>query len=166
MPSPDPLTSGMLGDLAVLDPDTVAVDWIAPRRPGDPSALVTDRRFSDDGGRTWRTIPMSPEITDEVAAVPAGAELRPRCADSATRSLRSCPYPGIAVVRPDTGTAALLANGPALDQALPGAVPTAAGHWWAVGRVPGTPRWALSVSTDDGRTWTTGALAWQGAPSS
>jgi hypothetical protein len=111
------------------------------------------RWFSDDAGTSWRKVPVDP--AQSVPAIPAGAVLQARCAVVVSY----CHEPGgLLVLLPDSGRSATLANQPPLTETRPGAVPAADGAWWVSGRDPATGQWAVSVSRDDGRTWSTGLL--------
>ena len=142
-----------IGRLIVLGPDELVVDW---SNVDDGSSSASARVHSDDGGRTWQNVPVPGVVTDTVPAIPDGAQLQPACV-TATRA-PVCATPTFTLARPGSGAAAVLADPPPLSNPEPGALPTADGHWWAFGHVPGTERWALAVSTDDGRTWTTTPL--------
>lgn len=138
-----------LVDLMVLGPDEIAVDW----QPGPgPHGSGVSRVYSDDGGRTWREVAVPTEVTDVVPSIPDGARLEPGCP-----RVTSCLTRTFTVVRPGSGTSAVLADPPPLRDPVPGAVPTDDGYWWVAGERPGKPTWSLAVSADAGRTWHTSA---------
>ncbi|GAB3449595.1 sialidase family protein [Actinophytocola sediminis] len=154
VPIPERGDVALAGDLVVLGPNELVVDFVnIGRRTSSRSARV----HSGDGGRTWQEVPMPAVVTDTVPAIPEGAQLRSACAIEPVNRPR-CETPTFTVVQPGTGASAVLAAAPPLVTPMPGVIPTAAGHWWALGQVPGTSAWAISVSTDDGRTWTTSEL--------
>ncbi|MCT2587128.1 sialidase family protein [Actinophytocola gossypii] len=147
IPKPEPAAElGHLTHFMVLGPDEIALDWDTFGIGGPEKT----RMYSDDGGRTWRHVPVPATVTDVVPAIPEGAELQPGCPRP-----WDCRTSTFAVVRPGSGTSAVLADPPPLRNVVPGAVPTADGYWWVVGQPPGAEGWALAVSADDGRTWTT-----------
>lgn len=152
VPVPERTDIDHLGRLIVLGPDELVVDWA---NLGEQTSSASARVHSDDGGRTWRNVPVPAVVTDAVPAIPEGAQLQRACATSAPYS---CSTPTFTFALPGSGAAAVLADPPPLANPVPGEIPTADGHWWALGHVPGTARWAFSVSTDDGRTWTTTPL--------
>lgn len=144
----------MLGRLIVLGPSELVVEQ---PDTADGIGSGAPRLHSADGGRTWRNVPTPIQVTDVVASIPSGAQLLPACFNR-PGTHPPCGTPTFTMVRPGTGTSAVLADPPPLVDPIPGAIPTAGGHWWAVGRQPRTRAWAISVSTDDGRTWQTDTL--------
>ncbi|GAB3449603.1 sigma factor-like helix-turn-helix DNA-binding protein [Actinophytocola sediminis] len=153
IPVPDRDDINTFGWLVVLGPDQLAIDHGIV---SDNTTSQSARIYSADGGRTWRDVPMPPVVTETVPAIPRGANLLPACSGALADQL--CTTPTFTVVRPGSGTSAVLANPPPLSNPTPGPIPTPAGHWWAVGKSPETREWAIALSRDDGRTWTTSAL--------
>jgi photosystem II stability/assembly factor-like uncharacterized protein len=142
LPAPDgKAESGLLQQLYVLGQDKIVVE--APR----------ERWYSDDGGRSWRKVPIERALS--VEAIPDGAVLEPQCAVVTTVCRR---LGRILVMLPDSGRSAALANPPPLQQLSPGTVPAADGGWWVSGRDPATGRLAIAMSRDAGRTWSVGPL--------
>lgn len=159
VPTPDGVPRRFLPRLYVLGEDEVVASWFLPG-----AVDAAERRLhSEDGGRTWQPVAMPRLVTDTVPAIPDGALLVQACAKTVTGEAR-CAEEGFAAVLPGTGASARLANSPPLWGATAGRFPTADGHWWAVGRTPGTRNWAMAVSEDDGRSWTTTPLDFEGAP--
>lgn len=153
VPTPDRDDLHPVGQLSVLGPNELVFDWAAT---GDGAGSESARMHSADGGRSWQDVPMPAVVTDTVAAIPDHAALQPACL--AALQSQACGTPTFTVVWPGPGAPAVLADPPPLSNPRPGALPTADGQWWVLGNVPGTARWALAVSTDDGRTWTTTPL--------
>jgi hypothetical protein len=149
LPAPDgKAESGLLQQLYVLGQEKIVVE--APR----------ERWYSDDGGRSWRKVPIERGLS--VQAIPEGAVLEPQCAVVTTVCRR---LGRLLVMLPESGRSAALANPPPLANLSPGSVPTADGAWWVSGLDPGTGRPAIAVSRDAGRSWTVGAVpAFDGTP--
>lgn len=158
VPSDLEMFQGQLGELRVLGPDEIVLDW---RRSGDPKNARTNRAHSVDAGRTWRTVEVPPVPTDTVPSIPDGGALVPACV-TLFGGGQQCAEQGVAVVLPGSGASVRLANEPPLEDVQPGQVPTADGRWWMVGRDRESRDWTLAVSDDAGRRWTTTALDWQG----
>lgn len=154
IPIPERTDLYLIGDLTVLGPEELVVDW---RSEKNPTSSASARIHSTDGGRTWQDVPMPDVVTEVVPAIPDHAELVPACSVDPTKR-PPCTTPSFTVVLPGTGTSAVLANPPPLLTPVPGSLPTANGRWWAVGQQPDTKDWAITVSADDGRTWNTVTL--------
>ncbi len=109
-------------------------------------AISATSRFSADGGRTWKD---QQRASGTIPAVPAGGW--PACLEDNSGILR-CEVYG---VNPQTGTQRKLATQPpsmiptGLNRVPPGA------GLWVSGYVEQSNRTGLSVSRDNGRTWTT-----------
>lgn len=142
-----PVNGASIGQLIALGPEEVAVDWWGP------SATEAYRMHTADSGRTWDIVPAEPR--GSVPEIPAGAALEPACVDRTG----ACDEETLQAVVPGSAQTVLLPSGPRLRQAFPGPVPLEGGRWWVVGIVPGTLRWAIGVSDDNGRTWTVSAPA-------
>lgn len=138
------------GDLFVLGPHEVVVDWGAPDDPGG-----VRRVHSVDDGRTWTEVSAVPRRT--VQEIPKGARLELTC----LASRPECHGASVSMVLPGTGESALLTTAPRLRYPAPGRARLVGGQWWLVGLHPSKSRWMVAVSEDDGRTWTVSALAAQ-----
>jgi len=152
-------SKGQLPVPHVLGPQEIALDWT---RPDPANNRVGRRAFSEDGGQTWRTVELPHVPTESVPAIPDGGELVRACAELVGGG-QQCAARGFAVLMPGTGESALLANAPELEDVEASRAPTADGRWWLVGRAPETRDWTIAVSDDDGRTWVTSTLDWQGS---
>jgi DNA-directed RNA polymerase specialized sigma24 family protein len=141
--------AGAMGQLVVLGPDEVAVDWY----PQSPLSGEVYRVHSTDRGRTWERV--STEQRRSVAEIPAGGSLQEPCYG---RGGRCDDQETLSVVVPGTAESASLPSAPRLRQVIPGRVPLEDGRWWITGIVPGTLQWAVGVSDDNGRTWTVSRL--------
>ncbi len=157
LPRPKESPSWALGQLRVLGPDEVTVDWSL-----SPTNERTYRAHSVDGGRTWQAVPVPPVVTDTVDSIPDGGLLAPGCAVLVGGS-QQCSERTFVVEVPGSGASARLANEPPLTAMLAGDIPTADGQWWVVGRDPKTEHWGIALSDDDGRTWRTTVLDWRGS---
>jgi hypothetical protein len=138
----------MMGVLLVLGPLEVAVDWF----PVTAASAEVYRVHSTDGGRSWKSVAAEPRGT--LSHIPAGGVLQPSCLGDLDRCTDFRP----SVVVPGTGSTGRLTSAPRLEQAYPGVVPLDGNRWWIAGIVPGTQQWAVSISSDSGRTWTTSRL--------
>lgn len=136
-----------IGDLVVLGPDEVVIDWQAPR-----SLKVVRRMYSADKGRTWTRVAAVPSRA--VREIPAGAMLEHFCL---TRP-PECRGATVSMVLPGSGESALLTTAPRLRYVRPGLVPIDGNRWWMVGLHPQKKLWMAALSEDDGRTWTVSAL--------
>jgi len=156
LPRPPSAPTWSKGNLHTLTQDELTVDWPL-------SAALEGSRFhrihSTDGGRTWQTVAVPPIVTDTVPAIPEHGALVPSCARLAAGGTR-CTERGFAVLQPGTGESAGLEHRPPLTAMQAGVGPTPDGRWWVVGRDPKTNRWGISISNDDGRSWTTTVLDW------
>lgn len=117
--------------------------------------VTTDRSWvSSDRGQTWREAVQRVDPPIDVA--PEGALIQPMCAPGDDE----CGTGQVAVVNPDTGAIAPLANQPNLNPLTgvnPLPVPTDA-SLWVSGRVGENGPPAVAVSHDRGRTWKTSPL--------
>ncbi len=156
LPRPDSAPSWSMGNLEVLGPDEITVDW--PLSPVNETLRI-HRSHSVDGGVTWETVLVPDVVTDTVPAIPEGGVLTQNCVRLAGAG-GQCAERGVVVVLPGSGKSAALANRPPLTAMLAGTLPTRDGVWWMAGRDPATDHWGLAVSDDDGRTWTTTVLDW------
>jgi len=132
----------------VLGPDVLVLD----RMLNEQRMVGYERLRSDDGGRTWQKVVHLYKI-DGVAPIEPLAKLG-TCAGG-QRGFTCGP---LAAVRPDSGVTVQVPAQPALVDPIPGWDATVDGKWWAFGRDPATRRWALGVSADAGRSWSTSAL--------
>jgi photosystem II stability/assembly factor-like uncharacterized protein len=117
--------------------------------------------ISADSGRTWREVRqfgLGPP-----SRIPAGGFLGMTCIGTAEDQSDSCDY-GIGVSLPESGTVAPVLTQPGLIEPQPGDSATAGGHHWAVGRDPVTGTWAVTVTADEGETWTTTPIDLPGEP--
>ncbi|MFG2044538.1 hypothetical protein [Dactylosporangium sp. NPDC048998] len=104
-------------------------------------------RFSTDGGRNWQDLKSSPGTTP---AVPTGGWAT--CPEDDSQGMSQCAVYGVDV---KTGAEKKLANQPpTITPTGLNKVPTGAGLWVS-GFVPQAYRVGVSVSRDDGRTWST-----------
>lgn len=144
--------NGMLteqGGMTVLDADHLVVYAPAPA----PSTYAA-RYKSDDAGRTWRE---SSLLTREPLQIPAGAELTQLCG-----VVGDCAS-GLGTVGVDD-RAAFLPTQPPLADPQPGRSSTAGGRYWVAGKDRSTDRWAISVTSDEGKTWSTTLVDPPGEP--
>lgn len=134
-------------ELEVLGPHTLAIARVP---------IVNEETYepfvSVDGGRTWRAYSELTLVAPSTS--PAGAKLQQTCAGSTGSECAT----GLAVLSPEKGTMSLTPTQPAIVEAQSGEVATAGGRFWAVGQVPGSQNWAVSVTSDAGATWTTTPL--------
>lgn len=141
LPAP-PADDSAIVAVIVLGPERVAIDRLAPEGGGG------ERIYSDDAGRTWRTVPAAWDAPT-IDSIPVGGVLSLGCA--------SAPGPDncgqLVVTLPSGGEVRAIAAHPDLFDLVPGPTPTAEGTWWTSGSDPVTQRPMLAVSTDDGRTW-------------
>jgi hypothetical protein len=156
IPRPETAPSWARPELIVLGPDEVTLDWAVS--PAVETTRIA-RWHSVDAGVTWEKVDVPVLVTDTIAAIPENGVLAPTCARPSSDE-RQCEERGFVVVQPGTGRAAKLANSPSLIAMLAGRAPTADGYWWVAGRDSKTDHWALAISRDDGRTWTTSILDW------
>jgi hypothetical protein len=154
LPRPDSAPSWAGGRLVALGRDEVTVEWSASVSPEESDV---HRVRSADGGRTWEQVTVPNLVTATVEDIPDGGKLIPTCAKLAGGGTQ-CTERGVAVLLPGSGESALLANRPRLTATAAGSAPMADGRWWMVGRDPTTYKWALAISDDDGRSWTTTVL--------
>lgn len=151
---PKDAPSWATGTLELLGPDELTIDWgLSLADDGAP----IHRTYSSDGGRTWREVDVPGIVTETVSSIPDDATLAWRCARLVGGG-EKCAERGFAVVLPGSGRSARLAAEPPLTAMVAGASPTADGRWWVAGRDPRTNLWGLSVSDDNGRSWTTRVL--------
>lgn len=133
-----------VGELHALGGCRLAVD--DPNPYTDSSGL---RWFSDDCAETWQHVPARPRGTAE--SIPPGGTIGTACPVKG-RGLDLCAAT-LTVTAPDTGGRQWLAGAPRLKHLRVLAVPQADGGWWLTGRHPGTGRWMVASSHDDGATW-------------
>ena len=137
------------GLLFVLGPDRVALgDFAEPAGPGRAAA----KWYSADSGRTWRQVPES--TGESVESIPAGGILQAQCVGIG----ESCVQSRLAVMRPDSGSTAVLANQPALKLMRVGPAPSADGGWWVLGLLADKAGTGVAVSHDAGRSWSVAEL--------
>jgi hypothetical protein len=137
------------GLLFVLGPDRVALgDFADPAGPGRAAA----KWYSADSGRTWRQVPES--TGESVESIPPGGILQARCVGIG----ESCVQSRLAVIRPDSGGTAVLANQPALKLMRVGPAPSADGSWWVLGLLADKAGTGVAVSRDAGRSWSVAEL--------
>jgi photosystem II stability/assembly factor-like uncharacterized protein len=72
---------------------------------------------------------------------------------------------GIGSVDPGSGMTVTAPTQPPLEFKQAGSSATEDGRWWVSGRHVNTGSWAISVSADEGRTWSTSEVAVDGTPS-
>jgi hypothetical protein len=176
------LADGAVEDVVATDPDHL---YAVQHRcaPGKGAPCPAHLYGSDDGGRTWTLRSnLGPSAIDVPASgviraeFPAGNTDRPRFSTDGGRhrtDLRSAPgtvpevpADGWATCQPDglacpvygvdrhSGVQRRLAKQPPITPAAVDEVPAGAGIWVS-GIVPAVNRAALSVSRDNGGTWTT-----------
>ncbi|HEX6360375.1 exo-alpha-sialidase [Actinophytocola sp.] len=154
LPAPAHSKSGYFGSsLYVLGIDNVVID-----RPSDQ--LWQQRIHSTDGGRTWQTV----ERWGPAESMPLAptATLAGRCGNGFMVT-PDCDV--ITSIDPGSGKTFTTIAQPPLEFTQMGPVATEGGKWWASGRDRNTNQWALSVSADGGRTWSTSEVAVDGTPS-
>ncbi|MFI7679020.1 hypothetical protein [Actinophytocola sp. NPDC049390] len=142
-----------LGDVSVLDADRVRLDRVSGQKQWA-------RVVSDDGGRTWRAATAGPPAAP--APIPDGAWLQPVCVgeeqdDSGCRL-------GVGAVSRDPARVAPAPTQPPLIEPVIGRSATEGGRYWAAGVERSSGRWAISVTSDDGRTWSTTQVTLPGEP--
>lgn len=124
----------------------------------DDPKPYTDRTllhwYSDDCATTWRQVPARPRGT--AARIPAGGTVGAACPVKG-RGLDTCAAT-LVVTDPGTGLRKWLAGAPRLKEIRPSGVPQPDGGWWVTGRQPGTGRWMVAASHDDGASWSTTRL--------
>ena len=103
--------------------------------------------FSSDAGATWTAVPAG--VNGTVAAIPAGGVLQAVCPPGGSDP---CLTLALTVRLPGNGQLVKLAHQPDIVAQSANAAPLADGSWWVAGTIDGRP--ALSVSRDQGRTWT------------
>jgi hypothetical protein len=154
LPRPESAPSWARARLMALSQDELTVEWDASAAP-ETAKIYRER--STDGGRTWEQVKVPTVVTDTVEEIPDGGKLISTCAKLVGGGTQ-CAEQGVAVLLPGSGESALLANRPRLTAMSAGPDALANGQWWMVGRDPKTNKWALAISGDDGRTWTTRLL--------
>lgn len=113
------------------------------------------RWFSDDCGLTWDPVDM--RISGRIAAIPEGGVLQAQCR-IAGAMIGEC-QAHLVVTMPDSGERKLLTSTPDLaDMTVSAEYPMPDGRWWIQGIDARTERFAVAVSSDDGRFWTTTVL--------
>ncbi|MGQ0837786.1 WD40/YVTN/BNR-like repeat-containing protein [Actinokineospora sp.] len=140
-----PYPDGLTAEVRPLGPNRVVVDSLT---------VDTERSrwHSGDGGRTWTRI--AAEVTGVIDHVPAGTLVEARCLG---QEQQDCPRRVVATV-PDTGERRELATQPPFEVVSVDPVPAGDGNWWVSGLVPGTDRWLVAVTRDQGRTWSAAPL--------
>jgi hypothetical protein len=154
LPRPKSAPSWAGATLVPLGRDEIVIDWSASAAIESPEVY---RVRSTDSGRTWEHVAVPDTVTDTVEEIPDGGKLIRTCAE-VVNAKPQCGERGVGVLLPGSGRSALLTNRPPLVAPTAGDNPTADGRWWMVGRDAKTNRWALAISDDDGRSWTTTSL--------
>ncbi|GAA1039851.1 hypothetical protein GCM10009557_59570 [Virgisporangium ochraceum] len=119
------------------NPDYVDADPESPK-------MLSQRRISTDGGRTWVDVR---EVTAPVDAVPAGGWIE-------CRQVRDDPCASLIAFDPANARAAPLRKQPDLRMFTIRQLPQSAG-FWLIGSDPATNRFLVATTADRGRTWTT-----------
>lgn len=153
-PSPNLKSNYFSATMYVLGPEQIAID-----RPGGVPGFW-DRIYSRDGGQSWQVLDEWFNH-DQVGPIPPGGLLSGLCTHQPAPS-GGCDH--LAAVLPDSGITRNLAAQPPLGLKWVGPAPTQSGKWWVTGRDRATGTWAISVSGDDGRSWSTTLLAVPGVP--
>jgi hypothetical protein len=141
--------------LAVLGPAQVSV-WRYSKNADTPAVNAV----SDDAGRTWGEPQHLTGAPPRAEALPAGALIGQTCIGQGAGG--DCQY-GVAATTMDNVSVQSPTQPPLLEPD-PGSVATAGGRIWVAGRGY-TGGWAISVSSDRGRTWLTTPLDLPGEPS-
>lgn len=143
-PTPDDRTTYFAASLYVLGPDEVTIQR--------PRGNESDRVYTTDGGRSWRTSTTYQAASSVTAPLARGTRLVGPCGDQ--------PYPSqgcdlIGAIDPDSGTFVPVPLQPPLTGKQLGEVATEGGTWWVTGLSVTTGRSAISMSNDGGQTWST-----------
>jgi hypothetical protein len=153
-PRPLPPEEGAATDAGV----TVAGPERLSFNRSSAAATSTGEFFvSDDGGRTWHPpLTAAPTL---LKPIEDGALVVQACVgargDTCVRGLGSLTPQGISMPA---------VTQPPLADPVPGGAATASGVVWATGRHVGTGQWAVSVTSDGSRTWSTTPLDLPGKP--
>lgn len=143
-----------LGDVSVLDADRVTLDRVSEQKQWG-------RVVSDDGGRTWRAATAGPPAAP--APIPDGAWLQSACVGE-EQDGAGCRL-GVGTVSRDPERVAPAPAQPPLIEPVIGRSATEGGRYWAAGVERSSGHWALSVSSDGGRSWQTTRVSLPGDPS-
>lgn len=148
---PEDSARGAAG-LTVIRAEALVVDLV-------PGGSAPPRRIaSTDAGRTWHAAGL--DGAGEPAPLPDGAHLQRMCVGS---DGSDCPY-GVGTLAPDTTARVPAPSQPPLVGLVAGAAATEGGRYWAAGVDRTTRSWAISVSSDQGMTWTTTPVLVPGLP--
>jgi hypothetical protein len=142
------------GQLTVLGADRLLVD-----RASDPDMRVS-RIISTDRGRTWR----DGELGGVAAPAPLPGDARTHSVCVGEAEDGGC-RPGVGALSPDGDTVVPAPAQPPLVEPQAGRFATEGGHFWAAGVDRRTGRWAISVTSNGGTTWSTTPVAIPGEPS-
>jgi len=142
-----------LGDLTVLDADRLVIYRVSA---GDEEWR---RIASDDSGRTWRDVGMGE--MGAPAPLSEDAWIQQVCVGEAEDG--GCRL-GVGTMSPDGEKVVPAPAQPPLVEPLAGSSATEGGRFWAAGIDRATGRWAISVSSDLGSTWTTTPVDVPGEP--
>ncbi len=142
-----------LGDVTVLGADRVVLDRVSGNQQWA-------RVVSDDGGRTWRDA--SAAAAAPPAPIPDGAWLQSVCVGD-DQDAAGCRL-GVGAVSRDPARVAPAPAQPPLIEPVFGRQATEGGHYWAAGVARSSGHWAISVTSDGGRSWQTTRVSLPGEP--
>ncbi|GAB1512457.1 sialidase family protein [Actinophytocola sp. KF-1] len=142
-----------LGDVTVLGPERVMLNRVTEQEQWA-------RVVSDDGGRTWHAASAGSPAAP--APIPDGAWLQPVCVGD-DQDAAGCRM-GVGTVSRDPERVAPAPAQPPLIEPVIGRSATEGGRLWAAGVARSSGRWAISVSSDGGRSWQTTQLSLPGEP--
>jgi hypothetical protein len=131
-----PIAAGSSGKVIALGTSKVVIDH------------RTDRYYSDDGGRSWASVPAQAGTT--IQGIPDDAALETTSGGTAGNLCRD----GLVIaVLSDTGRSAKLATQPPIDLTWCQPYPDLNGTRWVGGSDPRTRQPVVASTRDYGRTW-------------
>ncbi|MDQ3790805.1 MAG: glycoside hydrolase [Actinomycetota bacterium] len=152
-PLPDHDKRYSLGDVSVLGADRVVLSRVSEKKQWA-------RVVSDDGGRTWHDASAGPAAAP--APIPDGTWLQTVCVGD-EQDAAGCRI-GVGTLSEDPERVAPAPSQPPLIEPVIGRSATEGGRYWAAGVERSSGRWAISVTSDGGRTWQTTRVSLPGEP--